>query len=84
MVAGGPCDHPLTDIVNFNLKVYNEECDELIRQISKLVSMHQLYEMFDWFDNFSATETQLENFKVELNEKLEKLKVNAKINGWEV
>ncbi len=84
MAAGGPCDHPLTDIVNFNLKVYNEECDELIRQISKLVSIHQLYEMFDWFDNFSASETQLENFKVELNEKLEKLKVNAKSNGWEV
>mgnify|MGYP003578378787 CR=1 FL=1 len=84
MAAGGPYDHPLTDIVNFNLKVYNEECDELIRQISKLVSMNQLYEMFDWFDNFSATETQLENFKVELNEKLEKLKANAKNNGWEI
>jgi hypothetical protein len=84
MAAGGPCDHPLTDVVNFNLKVYNKECDELIREISKLVSMNQLYEMFDWFDNFSATKSQLENFEVELSEKLEKLKENAKSNGWEV
>jgi len=84
MAAGGPGDHPLTDIVNFNLKVYNKECDELITEISKLVSMNELYEMFDWFDNFSATESQLENFEVELKEKLEKLKVNAKNNGWEV
>lgn len=84
MVAGGPGDHPLTDIVNFNLKVYNKECDELIREISKLVSMNELYQMFDWFDIFSATESKLENFEVELKEKLEKLKVNAKNNGWEV
>ena len=84
MAAGGPGDHPLTDIMNFNLKVYNKECDELIREISKLVSMNELYEMFDWFDNFSATESQLENFEVELKERLEKLKVNAKTNGWEV
>jgi hypothetical protein len=84
MAAGGPGDHPLTDVVNFNLKVYNKECDEIIREISKLVSLNQLYEMFDWFDNFSATKSQLENFEVELNEKLKKLKVNAKSNGWEV
>lgn len=84
MAAGGPGDHPLTDIINFNLKVYNSECDELVREISKLVSRHKLYEMFDWFDNFSATESQLKNFEVELKEKLEKLKVNAKNNGWEV
>lgn len=76
MAAGGPGDHPLTDIVNFNLEVYNKECDGLIREISKLVSLNQLYEMFDWFDNFSATESQLENFEVVLNEKLEKLKIS--------
>ncbi|WP_162127670.1 hypothetical protein [Flavobacterium phycosphaerae] len=84
MAAGGPGDHPLTDIVNFNLKVYNSECDELVREISKLVSRHELYEMFDWFDNFSATEIQLEKFKIELKDKLEKLKEKAKSNGWEV
>lgn len=84
MAAGGPGDHPLTDIVNFNLKVYNSECDELVREISKLVSRHELYEMFDWFDNFSATEIQLERFEIELKEKLEKLKEKAKSNGWEV
>lgn len=84
MAAGGPGDHPLTDIVNFNLKVYNSECDELVRQISKLVSKHELYEMFDWFDNFSATESQLEKFEIELKKKLENLKEKAKSDGWEV
>ena len=84
MPAGGPGDHPLTDIVNFKLEVYNPECDELIRQLSKLVSMNQLYEMFDWFDNFSVTPNQLKNFEILLREKLEKVKVDALNNGWEI
>lgn len=81
MPAGGPGEHPLTDIVNFNLEVYNKECDELIREISKLVSKNQLYEMFDWLDNFSVTESQLKNFEIELKEKLEQIKLNAQKNG---
>ena len=31
MAAGVPGDHPLSDIVTFNTKVYGEECDTLIR-----------------------------------------------------
>ena len=64
MAAGGPHDHPLTDIVKFKLKVYNEVCDQSVREISKLVSMNELYEMFDWCDNFSATKSQLKNFEI--------------------
>ncbi len=83
MAAGGPGDHPLTDILNFNLDVYNKECDELIKQISKFVSRHKLYEMFDWLDNFSATENQLKELERNLIQKLEELKAEARINGWE-
>lgn len=83
MAAGGPGDHPLTDILNFNLDVYNIECDELIRQISKFVSRNKLYEMFDWFDNFSATENQLKELERNLTQKLEEFKAEARINGWE-
>jgi len=84
MAAGGPGDHPLTDIVRFNLEVYNENCDKLVREISKLVSLHELYELFDWFDNFSATEQQLTNFENELNIKLNELKLRAQKNGYEI
>lgn len=84
MAAGGPGDHPLTDILNFKLEVYNKECDELIKQISKFVSRHTLSEMFDWFDNFSATDNQLKAFENNLSQKLEELKTEAKINGWEI
>jgi hypothetical protein len=83
MAAGGPGDHPLTDIINFNLNVYNKECDELIRQISKYTSINQLYEMFNWFDNFYITELQLKEFEITLKLKLDELIKNAKDNGWE-
>ena len=83
MAAGGPGDHPLTDILNFNLDVYNKECDGLIRQISKFVSIQSLYEMFNWFDNFSATENQLKTFEEKLSIKLIELQAMAESNGWE-
>ncbi|MCD4792492.1 MAG: hypothetical protein K8R54_04605 [Bacteroidales bacterium] len=84
MAAGGPGDHPLTDIVNYKLEVYNKECDELIREISKFVSLDRLYEMFDWKDNFSITEKQLKKFEVVLENKLSGLKEQAIKNGWEI
>ncbi len=84
MAAGGPGDHPLTDIIYFNLNVYNDECDELVRLISKHVSMHNLYEMFDWFDNYSATEYQLKIFENTLMKKLKQLRTEAQENGWEI
>lgn len=83
MAAGGPGDHPLTDIINYKLNVYNKECDELIREISKYVSSYQLYEMFDWFDNFYITEKQLKEFENTLKLKLDELIKNAENNGWE-
>ena len=84
MAAGGPGDHPLTDIVNYNLEVYNKRCDELISEISKFVSFDRLHEMFDWNDNFSMTNEQLKEFEVVLGNKLSELKEHAIKNGWEI
>jgi hypothetical protein len=83
MPAGGPGDHPLTDILNFDLDVYDKKCDELIRKISKFVSNHKLYEMFDWLDNFSMTKEQLIEFEKQLYQKLAELESQAGLNGWE-
>lgn len=84
MAAGGLGDHPLTDIVRFNLEVYNNRCDELVREISKYVSLQDLFEMFDWFDNFTATDKQLERFEKALRLKLKELKKHATDSRWEL
>ena len=83
MAAGGPGDHPLTDILKYNFDVYNKKCDQLVREISKFVSIQTLYEMFDWIDNLSATEEQLIEFERALSHKLDELRSLAESNGWE-
>jgi len=40
--------------------------------------------MFDWFDNFSASKSQIERFEKELKIKLDELKKQAINNGWEI
>jgi len=81
MVAGGLGDHPLTDVLNFKLTVYGKVCDDLIRQISKFVSINTMYHMWDWF----KYENQNNNaeFEAILRLKLNQLQNEAKLNGWE-
>jgi len=39
---GKPGDHPLTDLLAYDLEVYGAEADELIRRIAKLCSGREL------------------------------------------
>ena len=73
MAAGGPGDHPLSDILNFGHLVYNEKCDELVKELSKHFSGYELIVMFDWFEPYTATEKQLEGFEKLLKDKLEEV-----------
>jgi hypothetical protein len=84
MPAGGPGDHPLTDILRFNLDVYSKTCDSLIREISKFTSFDDLYEMFDWFNISSDSKYKLEEFELQLKAKLSELREKAKNDGWEI
>jgi len=84
MAAGGPGDHPLTDILRFNFEVYNKECDDLIKEISKYISIEELFQSFEWIDNFHAEQIQLNEFKIKLLEKLDNLKNKTIENGWEI
>ena len=77
MGAGGPGDHPLSDILYHKILIYNKKCDELILRISKLVPFSKLGEMYDWPDNFKITKNQLTNFEQQLKQKLEELENNS-------
>lgn len=70
MAAGGPGDHPLKDILHFEMSVYDTECDNLIRELSKYVPENTLYQSIDWSTAFNINETVLKNLKKELVEKL--------------
>ena len=84
MAAGGPGDHPMTDIVKYNLDVYSKNCDSLVREISKFVSFYDLSEMFEWFDIDPDSQSQIEEFEIQLKEKLQEFREKAKKDGWEL
>lgn len=74
MAAGGPGDHPLKDILHFNMHVFDSECDAIIRELSTYMSEDALYDSIDWFSTFSMTESQAADFKENLSRKLIALK----------
>jgi hypothetical protein len=44
---GKPGDHPLTDVLAYNLEIYGPEADDLIRKIAKLCSRRELDTWWD-------------------------------------
>lgn len=82
MAAGGPGDHPLSDILDYKLKVYGKECDELIEEISKYSSREEMLTAFDWFDIKHLKRPS--EFALALKGVLEKLIRERKERGWEV
>ncbi|MEO7977393.1 hypothetical protein [Flavobacterium sp.] len=78
MAAGGPGDHPLKDILHFDMNVYDTECDNLIRELAKYVPENILYQSIDLSTAFNIDETILIDLKKELLEKLNFEKNKAK------
>jgi len=71
MAAGGPGDHPLKDILHFDMNVYDAECDNLIRELAKYVPENILYQSIDWSTAFNSNEAVLKDLKIELLKKLD-------------
>jgi hypothetical protein len=47
LAAGGPNDHPLSDVITYGLEVYGKEADLLLFKLSKLLSQRELNEFWD-------------------------------------
>lgn len=74
MAAGGPGDHPLKDILHFDMHVFDDECDAIIRDLANYLSEDELYDSIDWYATFSMSESQLAQFKETLTQRLIALK----------
>lgn len=72
-------DHPLTDILVHNLRVFSETADNLIREICDLGGRNELEKQMDIFNppKIAQMEKILRNLR-------DKLKKEAKEKGWEV
>ena len=80
MTAGGPGDHPLSDVLNYGLEVYGAETDELLVQLAQLLSGREL-EIFWETELGWDSNRQVAHQKI--SEKLKWAKVRAKNSGWE-
>jgi len=82
MAAGGPNDHPLSDILTYNLNVYNIQCDNLIKQLSKFYSNDFLFELIDWPFDDNLSYSELDKLEKRLLNLLITAKSNAENNDW--
>lgn len=79
MTSGGPQDHPITDILNYGIRVYSAKADALVAELARLMSTDRLYELTDWWapgpiDDFT------DRLRILRDEALE----DARQRGWDV
>jgi len=80
MAAGGPGDHPLTDIIYYKLDTYGPEVDSLIRELAPLLSTRELWEWWEKEIGWKCTpEIALEKTKA----KFAFAQKRANESGWE-
>jgi len=78
MASGAPGDHPVSDILNYDLQVFSKEIDDLVRKIAKYYPRERLWDLYPWF-----SPPPLPEFEAELRAKLAELEDAARERGWE-
>lgn len=80
MAAGGPGDHPLSDIIRYRIATYDTTTDNLIRELSELLSPRELDEWWSteigWLCSASIAASKSQA-------KLAWAQTRAKHSGWE-
>lgn len=80
MAAGGPNDHPITDVINFNFDVYGKPADDFLRELDQLLSRQELHE---FWNSEIGWECEKHIAYQRISKKLEWAKERAISNGWE-
>jgi hypothetical protein len=81
MAAGGPGDHPLSDIIRWNLPTYGEAADRLILKIAALCSSRELEE---WWQRQIGWQPNLQSVAEKSERRHQELLRRAQQNGWEM
>jgi hypothetical protein len=83
MPNGKVSDHPLTDILVHELRVYSECVDNLVREIAKLGGRDEIADMLiGEFNDFGKPDVpKLERILTEIRDRLRQ---QARDRGWEV
>jgi hypothetical protein len=81
VAAGGPGDHPISDVLEWELSAYSEDADEMIRRLSKLLTRNELY---DFWEVELGWGCEPDKALASLALKLHWAEKRAQQSGWEV
>jgi hypothetical protein len=74
-----PGNHPLSDILIYNIETYGPDVDKLIRGVSELSSRHELYE---WWKNEINGSTDREFVAQKAEARYVELMQRSSNSGW--
>jgi len=80
MAAGGPGDHPLSDVINYDIEVYGEEADALLKKLESLMSRRELWEWWGKEIGWACTPQDALN---KIKDQLLAAELRARNSGWE-
>ncbi len=81
MAAGGPGDHPLTDVIFYNIETYGVEADNLLKKLDQLMSSHEILE---WWEKEIGWKCPTETVLLKIKKQYAIAKERAKSSGWEI
>ena len=81
MAAGGPGDHPLSDILQYHIEVYGPEADALLKKLATLLSRRELWE---WWEKEIGWDCKPQSALAKISRQLECAETRARDSGWEV
>jgi hypothetical protein len=80
MTAGGPGDHPLSDVLNYGVEVYGADADALLVKLAQLLSRREL-EIF--WESEIGWDCGKQLARQKFSEKLAWARARARTSGWE-
>jgi len=80
MASGGPGDHPISDVVVYDIEVYGPETDSSLKVLSGLLSRRELYEFWEMDIGWQC---EPPSASAKISAKLRWAEDRAKESGWE-
>ena len=80
MTAGGPGDHPLSDVLNYGVEVYGADTDALLVKLGSLLSRRELEIFWETEIGWNCDSAVAQR---KFSEKLKWAEARAKNSGWE-
>ena len=78
---GGPGDHPLSDVVHYDLEVYGNEADGLLKKLAPLLSERELRE---WWEKEIGWNCSPQAALDKIRARLSAAESRAGDSGWEL